>query len=281
MEIVDHHLSHAASAYYFSGFERSAVLTVDAVGEWATSSWGLGDGATLSLLEFPHSLGLLYSAITGYLGFEVNEGEYKVMGLAPYGTPRYADKIRKLVNIDDSGRFTLDLDYFAFDRADGMLGDRFTELLGVPKRTPESRIDDIHCDIARSIQLVTEETLLRMVDRAHRMTGSENLCMAAAWRSTWSPYGASSRRVRSRTCSCSLRQVTLAAAWAARPWPISVSPANDHTRAGSALRCWGRRRIPTRSRACSAPTRPTPSRTSAAMSRGCLTQCRRGWRPGR
>ncbi len=181
VEIVDHHLSHAASAYYFSGFERSAVLTVDAVGEWATSSWGLGDGAGLSLLdqiEFPHSLGLLYSAITGYLGFEVNEGEYKVMGLAPYGTPRYADKIRNLIEINDNGRFTLALDYFSFGRADGMLGDRFTELLGVPKRTPESTIDDVHRDIARSIQTVTEETLLRMVGRARDMTGSENLCMA-------------------------------------------------------------------------------------------------------
>ncbi|CAL9330677.1 carbamoyltransferase family protein [Streptomyces sp. enrichment culture] len=181
VEFVDHHLSHAASAYYFSGFDDSAVLTVDAVGEWATTSWGIGRGASLELteqVEFPHSLGLLYSAVTGYLGFEVNEGEYKVMGLAPYGEPRFRDEIGRLIHVTEDGSFRLDLDYFDFTNPDGMLGERFTSLIGVAPRVPESEIDKVHHDLARSIQVVTEETLLRMVDKAHRMSGSENLCMA-------------------------------------------------------------------------------------------------------
>ncbi|MEV4641954.1 carbamoyltransferase N-terminal domain-containing protein [Actinoplanes sp. NPDC049548] len=181
IEVVDHHLSHAASAYYYSGFDDSAVLTVDAVGEWATTTWGAGRGASLELydqVEFPHSLGLLYSAVTGYLGFEVNEGEYKVMGLAPYGKPRFADRLRQLVTVADNGTFTLALEYFDFQNPAGMLGERFRDLIGVPPRVPESTIDEVHCDLARSIQLVTEEVMLRMVDRAHRDTGSSNLCMA-------------------------------------------------------------------------------------------------------
>ncbi|MGW6916417.1 carbamoyltransferase family protein [Kitasatospora sp. NPDC054939] len=181
VEFVDHHLSHAASAYYYSGFEDSAVLTVDAVGEWATTSWGTGRGASLELVEqaeFPHSLGLLYSAVTGYLGFEVNEGEYKVMGLAPYGEPRFREQIRRLVEPTEDGSFRLALDYFDFTDPDGMLGERFEQLLGVPPRVPESEIEKVHCDLARSIQVVTEEVLLHMVERAHRLSGSENLCMA-------------------------------------------------------------------------------------------------------
>ncbi|WP_051753648.1 carbamoyltransferase family protein [Streptomyces achromogenes] len=181
IEFVDHHLSHAASAYYFSGFEDSAVLTVDAVGEWATTTWGVGRGAELELreqVEFPHSLGLLYSAVTGYLGFEVNEGEYKVMGLAPYGEPRFKEQIEQLIHVTEDGTFRLALEYFDFADPDGMLGERFEKLLGVPPRVPESEIETVHYDLARSIQLVTEETLLRMVDKAHRMSGSRNLCMA-------------------------------------------------------------------------------------------------------
>lgn len=181
VEFVDHHLSHAASAYYFSGFDDSAVLTADAVGEWATSSWGVGRGTSLEIrdqVEFPHSLGLLYSAVTGYLGFEVNEGEYKVMGLAPYGSSRFQKEISQLINIMDDGSFRLALDYFEFGNPEGMLGERFTSLTGVPPRVPESEIEQVHCDLARSIQAVTEDVLLRMVDKAHRISGSENLCMA-------------------------------------------------------------------------------------------------------
>lgn len=181
IEYVDHHLSHAASAYYFSGFEDSAVLTVDAVGEWATTSWGVGRGAALELreqAEFPHSLGLLYSAVTGYLGFEVNEGEYKVMGLAPYGEPRFQDEIRQLIDLTDDGSFELALEYFDFASPEGMLGKRFEALVGVPPREPESEIEKVHHDLARSIQAVTEEALLHMAGKAHRLSGSQNLCMA-------------------------------------------------------------------------------------------------------
>ncbi|MFE1748949.1 carbamoyltransferase [Streptomyces anandii] len=181
VEIVDHHLSHAASAYYFSGFADSAVLTVDAVGEWATTTWGRGDGDHLELIgetRFPHSLGLLYSTITGHLGFEVNEGEYKVMGLAPYGEPRFADRVRKLIDVTADGTFELDLAYFDFRNPQGMGTEKLTELLGVPPRVPESEIEQIHCDLARSLQLVTEETLLALAARAKRLVPSDNLCMA-------------------------------------------------------------------------------------------------------
>ncbi|MBD0688849.1 carbamoyltransferase [Streptomyces sp. CBMA123] len=181
VEIVEHHLSHAASAYYFSGFEDSAVLTVDAVGEWATTTWGRGTGADLDLLdevEFPHSLGLLYSTITGHLGFEVNEGEYKVMGLAPYGVPRYADRVRELIDVTADGKFSLDLSYFDFRNPAGMGSERLAELLGLPPRMPESEIEQAHCDLARSIQTVTEETLLALAHRARRLVPSDNLCMA-------------------------------------------------------------------------------------------------------
>lgn len=181
IEFVDHHLSHAASAYYFSGFAESAVLTVDAVGEWATTSWGVGEGAALTLteqVEFPHSLGLLYSAVTGHLGFEVNEGEYKVMGLAPYGEPRFADRLRRLIRLTDDGLYSLDLGYFDFRNPSGMLGTAFTELIGVAPRRPESPIEAVHCDLARSVQLVTEEVLLTMAQHGHRRTGSRRLCMA-------------------------------------------------------------------------------------------------------
>ncbi len=127
--VVDHHVSHAASAYYYSGFDAAALLTVDAVGEWTTTSWGEGRGADLTLLDevrYPHSLGLFYSTITGYLGFEVNEGEYKVMGLAPYGKPRYVDRLWQLISVNQDGRFELDLSFFDFRRMTGMATDRLS-----------------------------------------------------------------------------------------------------------------------------------------------------------
>lgn len=181
VEVVDHHLSHAASAYFMSGFAESAVLTVDAVGEWATTTWGIGDGAELDLvdqLDYPHSLGLLYSAITGYLGFEVNEGEYKVMGLAPYGEPRFVDQVARLVERDAAGRFALRTELFDFLDPAGMLRPEFADLLGIPPRAAESEIGQEHCDLARSLQVVTEESLLGMVDHAKELSGSDHLCMA-------------------------------------------------------------------------------------------------------
>jgi carbamoyltransferase len=181
VEIVDHHLSHAASAYYFSGFPDAAVLTVDAVGEWATTTWGRGQGDDLELVQevrFPHSLGLLYSTITVHLGFEANEGEYKVMGLAPYGRPRHAERIRQLISMNGDGTFTLDLTYFDFTNPAGMARPALTDLLGVPPRQPESAIEQEHQDLARSLQLVTEEVLLTMVGRAAELAPGPRLCMA-------------------------------------------------------------------------------------------------------
>ncbi len=177
----EHHLSHAASAFYFSGFPEAAVLTVDGVGEWATTTYGRGSGGDLELFEevrFPHSLGLLYSAVTAYLGFAVNDGEYKVMGLAPYGEPRFADEVRRLVRPGPAGQFTLDLEYFGFLGGRRMFSERMGQLLGGPPRQPGGEIDQRHRDVARSLQLVFEELLLDKVCYLHRRTGAEGLCLA-------------------------------------------------------------------------------------------------------
>jgi carbamoyltransferase len=178
----DHHESHAASAFYPSPFEEAAVLTVDGVGEWATASYGVGRGRELEILKqmkFPHSLGLLYSAFTAFTGFKVNSGEYKLMGLAPYGEPRYVDLIRReLVDIHDDGSLRLNLRYFTFPHAwRRMTGSRFARLFG-PPRAPESPITQREMDLARSIQEIVEEVVLRMARHVHRETGMANLCMA-------------------------------------------------------------------------------------------------------
>jgi carbamoyltransferase len=181
IEIVDHHLSHAASSYYFSGFHDAAILTVDGVGDWATTTYGYGKGAILERtesVEFPHSLGLLYSAVTSYLGFEVNEGEYKIMGLAPYGRPIYADQIRKLIQSEPGAQYRLDLRYFAYLQEERMYSPLMIELLGAPARAPESELTQFHKDVARSVQLVLEEVLLEKVRYLHSQFPSENLCMA-------------------------------------------------------------------------------------------------------
>jgi carbamoyltransferase len=178
----DHHESHAASAFYPSPFEQAAVLTMDGVGEWATASIGHGRGADLTLLwemRFPHSLGLLYSAFTYFAGFKVNSGEYKVMGLAPYGEPRYVKLIRDhLVEVRDDGTIWLDLAYFDYWHGLTMTGRAFERLLGGPPRRPEAPLTQREMDLARSIQEVTEEVMLRMAQRAHRDTGARYLCLA-------------------------------------------------------------------------------------------------------
>lgn len=177
-----HHRSHAASAFYLSPFESAAILTVDGVGEWATASIGRGSFNRLELIkqmEFPHSLGLLYSAFTQFIGFEVNEGEYKLMGLAPYGEPAYVETILKhLVDLKEDGSVELNMDYFAFLSEPTMTNGRFAELFGGPARAPESRITRREVDLARSIQVVTEEAILRMAKHAHRLTGERYLCLA-------------------------------------------------------------------------------------------------------
>jgi carbamoyltransferase len=201
----EHHLSHAASAFLCSPFDEAALLTVDGVGEWTTASIGIGRGGQVRLLDevrFPHSLGLLYSAFTAFLGFEVNEGEYKVMGMAPFGTPRYTDEVWRLIRVAEDGSFELDMRYFAFHHsAEQTFSPRFVELFG-PPRAPEAPFftrasgypvyfgerppdyeaqaeqNQHYADVAASIQVVLEEILLRLARHAHRQTGLRRLCLA-------------------------------------------------------------------------------------------------------
>ena len=179
---ADHHESHAASAFFPSPFEEAAILTLDAVGEWSTSSIGIGRGQRISLtheMRFPHSLGMLYTAFTYYTGFKVNSGEYKLMGLAPYGTPKYVDVIRdKIVTILDDGSIRLDMSYFNYCQGLTMTSERFHELFGGPPRKPESLITQKDMDLAASIQVICEECVLRAGRHAHRLTGAKNLVMA-------------------------------------------------------------------------------------------------------
>ena len=205
----EHHLSHAASAYFCSPFEESAILTVDGVGEWVTSTYGVGKGNDIKIqkeIHFPHSLGLLYSAFTAFLGFEVNEGEYKVMGMAPYGEPKYVDKVWKLINQNSDGSFSLNMDYFSFHHStERTYNQKFADLFGTPR--PEkmlffteetgfpkyfgappgnmaelSKMNKHYADIAASIQKVTEDVLVNMAKHLHKTTGMKNLCMAGVLR---------------------------------------------------------------------------------------------------
>ncbi len=179
---TEHHEAHAASAFYMSPFQESAILTMDGVGEWATASYGLGKGRDIQLLKelhFPNSLGLLYSAFTYFTGFRVNSGEYKLMGLAPYGEPRYKDIILKeLVDLKDDGSFQLDLSYFDFLGGLRMTNRRFADLFAGPPRKPESKITQREMDIAASIQAVTEEIVLKMGRHVYKETGQKHLCLA-------------------------------------------------------------------------------------------------------
>ncbi len=204
---VEHHLSHAASAFFASPFQEAAILTIDGVGEWtttalgrATADWGSGGRNQILLdreIRFPHSLGLLYSAFTAWLGFRVNNGEYKVMGMAPYGEPRYLDRVEKLIRVAEDGSFALDMDYFSYHRSTTeTFNRRFVELFGEPRDPRQEFITDrthpdgggvdratrernqYYADVAASIQRLTEETILRMVRYLHATTGLENLCMA-------------------------------------------------------------------------------------------------------
>jgi len=177
-----HHESHAASAFYPSPFDEAAVLTLDGVGEWATTTIGVGEGNRLRLIQeipFPHSLGLLYSAFTYFTGFRVNSGEYKLMGLAPYGEPKYADAIKRdLIDVRDDGSFRMNMDYFGYLDGLEMTNDKFAQLFGGPARKPESPISKREMDLARSIQEVTEEVVLKLARHARELTGKRNLCMA-------------------------------------------------------------------------------------------------------
>jgi len=177
-----HHESHAASAFYPSPFDEAAVLTLDGVGEWATTTIGVGEGERLRLIreiKFPHSLGLLYSAFTYFTGFKVNSGEYKLMGLAPYGEGRYTDVIkRELVDVRDDGSFRMNMDYFGYLDGLEMTNGRFARLFGGPPRQPESPLGRREMDLARSIQEVTEEIVLKLARQARELTGKRRLCLA-------------------------------------------------------------------------------------------------------
>jgi carbamoyltransferase len=178
----EHHLSHAASAFFPSPFEEAAVLTMDGVGEWATTSLAIGKGNQLAVMKeihFPHSIGLLYSAFTYYTGFRVNSGEYKVMGLAPYGEPRYAELIRKhLIDIKEDGSFSLDMSYFNYATGLTMTSTKFHDLFGASPRQPESELTQRDMDLAASIQVVTEEVVIKLARAAFQETGMKNLCLA-------------------------------------------------------------------------------------------------------
>jgi carbamoyltransferase len=178
----EHHESHAASAFFPSPYDEAAVLTVDGVGEWATTTFGMGKGHQLRLLgeiRFPHSLGLLYSAFTYFTGFKVNSGEYKLMGLAPYGEPKFVDVIRKhLIDLRDDGSFRLNLKYFDYITGLTMTNDEFSSLFGGPPRQAESPVTQREMDLARSIQVVTEDAMLALSRHVHKATGAKHLCLA-------------------------------------------------------------------------------------------------------
>ena len=178
----EHHESHAASAFYPSPFKEAAFLTLDGVGEWASTSYGTGEGGDIRILgeiNFPHSLGLLYSAFTYYLGFKVNSGEYKVMGLAPYGEPKYKDLILdNLMDLKDDGSFRMDMSYFDYCVGLTMTGSKFSRLFGAPPRRPETKLTQREMDLASSVQAVTEEAVLRMARHVRKETGKRSLCLA-------------------------------------------------------------------------------------------------------
>ena len=182
LTFTEHHESHAASAFFASPFRDSAILTLDGVGEWATASYGVGHVNRIELareLRFPHSLGLLYSAFTYFTGFKVNSGEYKLMGLAPYGEPTYVGLIRDhLIDLKPDGSFRMDMTYFQYCEGLQMTSPAFDKLFGGPRRSPESPITQREMDIAASIQLVTEEIMLAAARHVHRETGQRHLCLA-------------------------------------------------------------------------------------------------------
>ena len=179
---TEHHLSHAASAFFPSPFEKAVVLTMDGVGEWATTSAAIGEGNRLEIFQeihFPHSLGLLYSAVTYYTGFKVNSGEYKVMGLAPYGEPKYTKLILdNLIDLKPDGSFRLDMSYFNYCTGFTMTNERFAKLFGAPVRTPDKLLTPFHMDVAASIQAVLDEAVLRLTRSLAARTGTRNLCLA-------------------------------------------------------------------------------------------------------
>lgn len=178
----EHHLSHAASSFLVSPFEKAAILTLDGVGEWETATYGIGEGTNIKIthnINFPHSIGLFYSIFTHFLGFRPNSAEYKVMGLAPYGTPRFLNEMRRLIDIKQDGSFALNLDYFTHDRNLAFYNERvFARIFGFPRRDPDAPIEQHHKDLAMSLQRITEEVVLNAARHIHEETGLTDLCLA-------------------------------------------------------------------------------------------------------
>jgi len=177
---IPHHLAHAASAFLVSPFQEAAIITIDGVGEWQTTTISVGNGGQIRMLKelnFPHSLGLLYSAITAHLGFKVNNDEYKVMGLAAYGKPTYLQQMRRLIDVKEDGSFALNMDYFSFHRAMTMCSQKFIKEFGEP-RSPESPIEERHKDLAASAQALLEDVVMKICNYAHQLTGKENICLS-------------------------------------------------------------------------------------------------------
>ncbi len=269
----EHHESHAASAFYPSPFDSAAVLCMDGVGEWATTSAWLGEGKELTSLweiPFPHSLGLLYSAFTYYTGFKVNSGEYKVMGLAPYGQPKYVQPIYDhLLDLKPDGTFRLNMDYFNYCTGLTMTSRRFDTLFGGPPREPETLLTQREMDLARSIQDVTEEVMLRLARTLHRETGADNLCLAGGVARHVDPARCGGRRRRRR---CSAVDVAQAREPRAQDHTARGRDAGGVPRPGIHQR--GDRALPPEA---GSSLRATPGR-SAARSRRRRTRCRQGCR---
>jgi carbamoyltransferase len=220
----EHHQSHAASAFFPSSFAEAAILTMDGVGEWATTSVAFGQGNCLTMLKelhFPHSLGLLYSAFTYYLGFKVNSGEYKVMGLAPYGKPKFAQLILdRLIDLRPDGTFWLDQSYFDYCAGLRMTSEKFDRLFAGPARKPEEPLQDRHMDLAASIQAVTEEIVLRLTRSLAAETGAQNLCLAGGVALNCVANGRVLRDGKFKRIWIRQPRATPAARWARRSPPI-------------------------------------------------------------
>ena len=252
LRFTEHHESHAASAFYPSPFSEAAILTMDGVGEWATTSMGVGSGNQLSLNEeihFPHSLGLLYSAFTYYTGFKVNSGEYKVMGLAPYGEPKYAQAILdNLIDVQADGSFRMNMDYFDYCTGLRMTNDKFDALFGGPPRKPEELLTQREMDLAASIQAVTEEIVLRLTRALAAKTGQKNLCLAGGVALNCVANGKVLRDGKFDGSGSSRRRAMRAGRSARRSRPTTLRPAR-RARTAATTRCAGRtsgRRTPTR-----------------------------------
>ena len=276
----EHHQSHAASAFFPSPFSRAAFLTIDGVGEWATSSFGVGRDRKIEImaeLKFPHSLGLLYSAFTYFTGFKVNSGEYKVMGLAPYGEPKYVRTILDhLIDLKEDGSFSMNMDNFAYATGLTMTGAAFDELFGGPPRKPESKLTQREMDLARSVQDVTEEIVMRMARTVKKETGEKYLCLAGGVALNCVANGKLLReRAFSRTSGFSPLRAMPEGRSGPPTWRTATTSAGSFRRKRAATSSTGRtwERITDPMQSSSSSSSATPPLTTS-MTRSCWTRRR-------